>query len=540
MSNSPIVCSNLSFVWPDGGVAFRDFSCAFGNGRTGLIAPNGAGKSTLLKLIAGELVPASGGIRVRGTLGYLPQNLPFAGDPSVADVLGIAPVLDALQGLASGEVSAALLEVIGDDWDIQERTRAQLQSLGIGEVAFSRRLSTFSGGEVISLGLAAQLLKRPDVLLLDEPTNNLDREARGKLHRVIGDWKGCLLLVSHDRELLERMDQIAVLESSELRLYGGNFSAYEAAVQVKHAAIEKRIQSARQEVKREKHEMQLAHERIQRRTHNAARRLPDANLPAIAAGLRKHFGEVSAGKSKQVHGARVDEARVRLADAVRALPEERDLQLELPGTRVPAGRTVVAGRRMQLHRDGKALFCEGGVDLAIRGPERIALTGANGAGKTSLLRLIGGELTPATGEIKRAEGRTAYLSQRLDLLDMERSVIENLQACAPAMAEVERMNLLARFQFRAARAQLAVGALSGGERLRATLACVLYAEPAPQLLLLDEPTNNLDLATVAQLQAALKAYEGALVVVSHDRRFLREIALDRWLELSEGRLIEVE
>jgi ATPase subunit of ABC transporter with duplicated ATPase domains len=184
------------------------------------------------------------------------------------------------------------------------------------------------------------------------------------------------------------------------------------------------------------------------------------------------------------------------------------------------------------------LFGPAGVDLAIRGPERIALTGPNGAGKSTLLRVIQGELSPDAGTTTRADGRIAYLSQRLDLLDPGRTVLESLTAAAPAMPPSRRMHLLARFLFRGARIHLSIGALSGGERLRATLACVLFAEPAPQLLLLDEPTNNLDLVSVGQLEGALAAYEGAFVVVSHDERFLAEIGVSRRLRLADGLLRE--
>jgi ATPase subunit of ABC transporter with duplicated ATPase domains len=194
---------------------------------------------------------------------------------------------------------------------------------------------------------------------------------------------------------------------------------------------------------------------------------------------------------------------------------------------------------MQVHHAGRAVFAEGGVDLTVRGPERIALTGPNGAGKTTLLRLITADLAPDSGEIKRNDGRIAYLSQRLDLLDLDRTVAENFAAFAPERPEAERMNLLARFLFRGARAHLPVGVLSGGERLRATLACVLCAEPAPHLLLLDEPTNNLDLVSAGQLESALNSYQGAFLVVSHDERFLAEIGVNRWLRLADGVLQEI-
>ncbi|MGW3178588.1 ribosomal protection-like ABC-F family protein [Kitasatospora sp. NPDC001119] len=538
MSNAAVVCSNLSFAWPDDTPVFQDLSFTVPAGRTGLVAPNGAGKSTLLKLIAGDLKPATGSVSVTGRLGYLRQSLPLTSDLTVAEVLDVAAVIRAIDAVESGDVDERHFTTIGDDWDIEERTRAQLDRLGLTDLTLDRGLSTLSGGQIVSLGLAAQLLKRPDVLLLDEPTNNLDAEARHKLYDVLGEFNGCLLLVSHDRALLDRMQHIAELGNGELRFYGGDFTAYEEAVRAEQEVAEKNVRNAEQELKREKREMQQARERAERRQSNAARNLKSAGLPRIFAGNMKRGAQESAGRAGQMHAARVGEAKARLDEAGRALREEQRLSLELPDTQVPAGRNLFLGEGLQVHHAGRPVFADGGVDLSVRGPERIALTGPNGAGKSTLLRLVTGELTPDSGEIKRNDGRIAYLSQRLDLLDLDRTVAENFAAFAPERPETERMNLLARFLFRGARAHLPVGVLSGGERLRATLACVLCAEPAPQLLLLDEPTNNLDLVSAGQLESALNSYQGAFLVVSHDERFLAEIGVNRWLRLADGTLQE--
>ncbi|WP_086824749.1 ribosomal protection-like ABC-F family protein [Streptomyces sp. NRRL B-24572] len=538
MSDAAVICSNLSFAWPDDTPVFHDLSFSVTPGRTGLVAPNGSGKSTLLKLIAGELKPATGSVHVDGTLGYLPQSLPLTAHLTVAEVLGIADVIRALDAVESGDVDERHFTTIGDDWDIEERTRAQLDRLGLADLALDRSLSTLSGGQVVSLGLAAQLLKRPDVLLLDEPTNNLDLEARRKLYDVLSDFNGCLLLVSHDRALLDRMERIAELGSDELRLYGGNFTEYEEAVRAEQEVAEKNVRNAAQELKREKRELQQARERADRRASNAAKNLKNAGLPRIFAGTMKRGAQESAGRAGQMHASRVSEAKARLDEAGRALREEQRLTLELPDTRVPAGRNLFLGEGMQVRLGGEDVFAAGGIDLTVRGPERIALTGPNGAGKTTLMRMITGELTPDGGEIKRGDGRIAYLSQRLDLLDLDLTVAENFAEFAPERPEAERMNLLARFLFRGPRAHLPVGVLSGGERLRATLACVLCAEPAPHLLLLDEPTNNLDLVSAGQLESALNSYQGAFMVISHDERFLAEIGVDRWLRLADGALKE--
>ncbi|WIY06462.1 ABC-F family ATP-binding cassette domain-containing protein [Amycolatopsis mongoliensis] len=524
-----IVLSGLSFSWPDDTPVFDRLSATFPGGRTGLVAPNGSGKTTLLKLVAGVLKPSAGSVTADGVLGYLPQDLPLSGEPSVAEVLGIAPVLQAIAAVESGDAAEAHFTAIGTDWDIEERTRAQLGRLGLAELTLDRSLSTVSGGRIVSLGLAAQLLKRPDVLLLDEPTNNLDLEARRKLYAVLDDWSGCLVVVSHDRALLDRMDRIAELDRGEIRFHGGNFTSYVEAVDAAREVAEKNIRNAEQEVKREKREMQQARERAARRASTASRTLGNAGLPKIFAGTMKRNAQESAAKADGTHAARVGAAKAKLDQAERARRDEQKIGLELPRTEVPAGRTLFLGEGLRV----RGLF-PAGVDLAIRGPERIALTGPNGAGKSTLLRLVKGDLVPDSGSVSRADGRIAFLSQRLDLLDDDRTVAENLAAAAPALPPAQRMNLLARFLFRGSRVHLPVGVLSGGERLRATLACVLFAEPAPQLLLLDEPTNNLDLVSTGQLESALTAFRGAFVVVSHDERFLDRIGIDRWLRLEDG------
>jgi ATPase subunit of ABC transporter with duplicated ATPase domains len=525
-----ITCSHLSFAWPDDTPLFNDLSFTVPEGRTGLVAPNGEGKSTLLKLIAGQLKPTGGTVTVEGSVGYLPQALPLATDLTVAEILGIAPVLAALQALADGDASEAVFAVVGDDWDLEQRSTAQLARLGL-DIPLDRTAGTLSGGEVIMLGLVAQLLRRPAVLLLDEPTNNLDSDARQRLYSALDDYRGTLLVVGHDRMLLDRMDRIAELRDGEVAFYGGNFTGYQAAVEQAQRVAEADVRTAELQLKQEKRQMQQARERAARRAGTAARNVKDAGLPKIIAGQLKRNAQESAARADGVHAKRVDDAKRRLDGAERALRDDDVIALDLPDTEVPAGRTVLHAEGLNISRGGRMLFGDNGIDLDIRGPERIALIGRNGTGKSTLLRLITGGLQPDTGSLTRGVARIAYLSQRLDLLDEQRSVLDNLAAWAPMLSITRRMHLLAQFLFRGNGIELPVGQLSGGERLRATLACVLYAEPAPQLLLLDEPTNNLDLVSVGQLESALNAYRGAFIVVSHDERFLDAIGLDRRIRL---------
>jgi ATPase subunit of ABC transporter with duplicated ATPase domains len=374
------------------------------------------------------------------------------------------------------------------------------------------------------------------VLLLDEPTNHLARAARERVYRVLEDWPGCLVVASHDRGLLARMEQIGELGRSSLRLYGGGFGFYREAVRTERQAAEQDVRNLRQEVRREQRQLQQARERAGRRSGNAARNLASAGLPKIVAGNLKRAAQVSAGRADDVHAARLEQARTSLREAARGLREETALDFSLPATCVPAGHRVFTGEGLTVRQGRRTVLC--GLNLAIRGPQRIALDGANGSGKTTLLRVLAGQLAPQQGRLGFGAGRIAYLSQRLELPDPDATVAQSLARSAPGMPAVARANLLARLDFRGERMHLPVRALSGGERLRAVLACVLHAEPAPQLLLLDEPTNNLDLAGIGQLEQALLAYRGALVVVSHDEAFLQAIGLTRRLELVDGRLSE--
>ncbi|MFF8382752.1 ATP-binding cassette domain-containing protein [Streptomyces kanasensis] len=523
-SPSPaLACSALSFAWPDGTPVFDGLNLAVGPGRTGLVGRNGSGKSTLLKLLAGELAPAGGTVRAAGDVGYLPQDATLDTGLRVDEALGIARARAALHAIESGDAREEHFTAVGDDWDVEERARATLDQLGLDGIDLDRTTGEVSGGECVLLRLAALLLARPAVLLLDEPTNNLDRYGRRRLHAAVDAWPGVLVVVSHDRELLERVDRIAELREGGVGWYGGPYSAYEEAVAAEQEAAERMVRAAGSDVRRQRRELAEAQVRLAKRKKYGQKSAE--NLPPIVAGARKRAAEVSAGKHRAVHAKRLEQARDRLGEAEEAVRDDDAIRVELPYTAVPPGRDVLLLRDLVL-RHGARLDGE----FEVRGPERVALVGRNGSGKTTLLRTLAGELEPVAGEaVARVPLR--FLPQRLDVLDDGLSVVENVARFAPD-ASVNRIRArLARFLFRGAKADQAAGTLSGGERFRAALAALLLAEPAPQLLLLDEPTNNLDTASVRSLVDALEAYEGALVVASHDVSFLEAIGITREVSL---------
>ncbi|WP_174187167.1 ATP-binding cassette domain-containing protein [Nocardia barduliensis] len=519
--------SDLTFGWPDGTPVFEGLDAVLGPGHIGLVGGNGAGKSTLLRLIAGELKPVRGSVAVTGHLGYLRQDIGLGAGQRVDAVLGIAPLRKALHRIESGTGSDTDFDLVGNHWDVEERALALLARLGLHYVADSvqrldRTLDTLSGGETVLLGLVAELLAEPDVLLLDEPTNNLDQVARARLYDVVGQFSGTVLTVSHDRELLERMTSIAELRHGELRLFGGNFSEYERIVAAEQEAARAAIRDARSDVRKQARELVEARIKLDRRQRYGQKMWDQKREPKIIMSERKRQAQVSAGKLRNNHIEKLDTAKEQLEQAKELLRDDREIRVELPDTRLYPGQEVI-------ELDQVELACGPTVTLRVSGPERIALTGRNGVGKTTLLRRIAQEGPKVPWRM---------LPQRLDVFDERRSVFENVAAAAPH-ASAERIRAqLARFLFRGADADVAAAALSGGERLRAALAMLLLADPAPRLLLLDEPTNNLDLPSLEHLTQALASFEGALIVVSHDLRFLDEIGGTRRLELTAEGLTE--
>jgi ATPase subunit of ABC transporter with duplicated ATPase domains len=373
-----------------------------------------------------------------------------------------------------------------------------------------------------------------------------------------------MVIVSHDRELLALMDQIADLAGGEIRMYGGNLDAYEELLAAEQAAAERAVSSAAADVRREQRDLVDAQVKQARRDRMGRKVAASGGLPRIVAYARKRAAQETAGRSRGLHSERLETARGRLAQAEEVVRDDTGIRIELPDTALPAGRTVLhltgladtswhpasASRAARLapvpaSEPAPAATAPAGIpaapesgappvpavaELIVRGPERIALTGPNGAGKTSLLRAVAG-LAILPGVTVRVGAVTGYLSQRLDILDDSLSVVDNVRAAAPAASVNEVRARLARFLFRGDRADRLAGTLSGGERFRAVLAALLLAQPAPQLLLLDEPTNNLDMASVRQLSQALDGYRGALLVASHDVGFLRSAGITRWLRL---------
>ena len=534
-----VTLTHLTLDWPDGTRALDDVSGSFGHGRTGLVGRNGSGKTTLLRLMAGELTPTSGAVHVAGTVATLPQQLGLDTTRTVAEALGIAPVLSAISAIEAGSLDQANFDAAEGRWGIEAEALSALAMLGLPAEPelFDRQLGALSGGEVVTVGLAALQLQRADVALLDEPTNNLDRASRERLVAAVDAWptQRSLVVVSHDTELLEHVDRIVEVHGRELRSFDGPWSVYRAAIAAEQQAAADAVQAAEQDLRRQKRDRIEAELKLAGRQRIADRDSASKRAPRIVMKTWGMQAEKSAAKHRDIHDDRLQRAESSLADAEARVREDRSVRIELPATRVPAGRTVLTLRPVGPDEVTAAPLR----DVVVRGPERIALTGPNGAGKTTLLREVLG-LPTRVEPVARLVGHideVGHLPQRIEL-DDDLTILETVRAAAPTVPPQQVRASLARFLFRGALAERRVAGLSGGERFRVALARVLLADPAPQLVVLDEPTNSLDVESVDQLIDALSAYEGALLVVSHDEDFLCRLGLTRRWEIRDGRLGE--
>ncbi|WP_243611933.1 ABC-F family ATP-binding cassette domain-containing protein [Shimia aestuarii] len=521
-----LTLSELSFSTTDGNPLFKDISLSFGAERTGLVGRNGAGKSTLLHLLSGDLNPTSGQVRATGSVAMMRQEAMAHADATIADLFGVREATDLLARAEAGRASVE--DMAEADWTLPMRLEAALVRVGLA-VQPQTPLRALSGGEQSRAALAALLFAEPDILLLDEPTNNLDREGRQAVLEVLRGWTGGAIIASHDRALLEEMDAIVELSSLGAARYGGGYSAYRASKALELEAAARDLAHAEQAQSEAARRAQQATERKARTDRMGQRARAKGTQPKIVMDAAKERSEASGGAGKRLREARREAADEAVEAARAAIEVLQPIHMEIASTGLPLGRTVLRVDQVSGGYETQRPVIRG-LSLTVTGPERIAIEGANGSGKTTLLKLITGALAPSAGAV---DLRVPYalLDQHVGMLAPHESLRDGFLRRNPTADRHMAHEALARFGFRAEEALRQVRSLSGGERLRAGLACTLGGKPPPSLLILDEPTNHLDLEGVEALETALAAYDGAVLVVSHDRAFLRALSPDRVLRL---------
>jgi ATPase subunit of ABC transporter with duplicated ATPase domains len=523
-----ITLAELGYRAPDGRTLFENLTLAFGREKTGLVGRNGAGKTTLIRLILGELAPIEGSVSVTGRLGLLRQATQPEAGADIARLMGLAEPLARLDRIERGAGSEA--DFADADWDLPARLEAALAEVGLAGLTLDRPAATLSGGQVTRARLAGLIAGAPDVLLLDEPTNNLDAEARALVAQVLAGWRGGAIVISHDRALLRAMDRIVELSALGARVYGGGYDLYAERRAAERAAAERDLEVAERTVGQVEREAQAARERQAKRDAAGRRAGLKGGEPKMVLDARERRAQETAGRGELLAQRQRAEATEALETARANVERLKPLVIALPSSGLPAGKRVLQLDDVGFAWPGGAPVLAG-VSFDMVGPRRLAITGPNGAGKTTLLKLATGELEPTSGRIVRG-ARFALLDQGAAVLGEDGDVLSAYRRLNPDADDNACRAALARFLFRADAALKPVAALSGGEKLRAALACVLTAREPPQLLILDEPTNHLDLDSIAELEGALAGYDGALLVVSHDRDFLAAVGVEAEIELA--------
>lgn len=538
MATSYLSLEGVSYVLPNGDTLFSDLNENFDQRHTGLVGRNGSGKTVLARILAGQLQPTLGRCVRTGTVHYLAQQVSLRPDATVAELAGVQGVLDALRRIEAGGSAQADFDVVGDRWDIEQQFGQALAQQGLTHLHASTPASALSGGEAMRVALIGAQLSDADFLILDEPSNHLDRHSRRALIEWLHRWKRGLLVISHDRQLLGGMDRIVELSSLGLRSYGGNYAFYaQAKAQEQQSALAE-LDRARLDRRREAQSMRQQLERQEKRQAQGTRSGKQANQAKILIDRQKERSEQSMGKLRRQQADTQLELSQRVREAAAQVSDDLRIHLHAAPSPGVAQRHVAELDRAELPFVPEATRS---VSLLVTGQQRMGLLGFNGCGKSTLLKVLAGRIEPMAG-VRRVTDRLAYLDQGLDMLDAQRPVLEQLQAVNHTLSEGELRTRLAQLGLDAPKIAMPSGSLSGGERLKAALACVLYADTLPQLLLLDEPSNHLDLPSVQALERLLASYQGALIVASHDQAFLDELRLtDLLVADAEGwNLVPVE
>lgn len=520
-----LIIHHLKYLHPDREVQFEEISLSVDKGvKAGLVGHNGVGKSTLLKLIAGQLDPAEGQIVLSEKPWYIPQHLGQYDELSIASVLQVDRGWRALRSILGGDTDPSHFTDLGDDWTLEERMQEAFMQWGIGDLSPDLPMARLSGGQKTKVFLAGIGIHQPGMILLDEPTNHLDAGSRERLYEFVSSSKAGMLVVSHDRVLLNLLPQTFELGAQGLERYGGNFDFYRAQKEGQALALQAQLDEQSKTLRQTQKKAREMTEQRQKRESKGRAVGQSHSLPRIIAGGLKSQSEQSTARLLDAHAGKIAGIHDQIQAITARIEEYQVLRIAIGASDLHRGKILVDAHELAYSYDGVSLW--EAMNFQIRSGDRIHLQGDNGAGKTTLIRLITGELEPAAGRLSRAAFTYLYLDQDYSMIVPDRSLYEQVQAFnSRHLQEHELKSLLTHCQFSPSQFDKSCEGLSGGEKMKLSLCCMTVSNQAPDLLILDEPANNLDIQSLAVLTAAVREFKGTLLLVSHDALFADEIGI---------------
>ncbi|OMQ09072.1 ribosomal protection-like ABC-F family protein [[Flexibacter] sp. ATCC 35103] len=527
-----LILQNIAYKHSNTNLLFDTISFTINNqDKIALIGNNGVGKSTLLKIIAGELQPSNGELKVSSEPYYIPQIFGQYNHFTIGEALRVNHKLNALAAILDGNVTEENLTVLNDDWTIEERCNAALKYWQLSDLDLAQKIETLSGGQKTKVFLAGISIHEPQLVLLDEPSNHLDYTARELLYNFIDSTNSSLIIVSHDRKLLNLLNTVYELSKRGISIYGGNYDFYAEQKEIEKTALNHDLQSKEKALRKAREKERETAERQQKLDARGKKKQEKSGVARIMMNTLRNNAENSSSKLKSVHVEKIDGISKELRELRSALPDVDQMKFGFDNSGLHKGKILFKANAVNYSYKEQLLWKKD-LNIEIISGERIVLKGTNGSGKTTLIKIILGNLEPKSGTVYAAPNKSVYIDQDYSLINNELKVYDQAQQFNSAGLEEHEIKMrLNRFLFHKEYWDKPCSALSGGEKMRLMLCCLTINNESPDMIILDEPTNNLDIQNIEILTAAINEYQGTLIVVSHDESFLEAINMEKTIEL---------
>jgi ATPase subunit of ABC transporter with duplicated ATPase domains len=529
-----LILQNIAYAHPNKDLLFNYINLAINKqDKIALIGNNGVGKSTLLRILAGNIQPSNGTVKADARPYYIPQLFGQFNEYTIAQALGIEDKLQALKAILDGAVTEANLTLLNEDWTIEERCHEALAHWQLDGLDLGQKMGTLSGGQKTKVFLSGIIIHQPQVVLLDEPSNHLDAPSRNILYEYIRTTANTLVVVSHDRKLLNLLHTVYELSKQGITIYGGNYDFYVMQKAIEANALREDLRDKEKALRKAKEVERASLERQQKLDARGKKKQEKAGLPTISMNTLRNNAEKSTSRMKDVHAEKTDAIMQELNELRKAIPDKDKMKIGFDDSALHQGKILITAKDINYGYNSQLLWKEPLTFQIISG-NRIAIKGQNGSGKTTLIKMILGTLQPLSGTLQRVDNVQAiYIDQDYSLIDNRLTVYEQAQQFNTGhLQEHEVKSRLTHFLFTKVHWDKPCEALSGGEKMRLILCCLTVKSQAPDIIILDEPTNNLDIQNIEILTGAINEYHGTLIVVSHDAYFLEQMHIEEVIELA--------